>query len=170
MVFVDLDEIEDQLINTPFSEEVSKRLTRHRSRVSESHSETESDTVRNGSVQRQISVQSMSDISHSKLSIETTTKGPKVVKEGQQLIETEKAETGNVSWAVFKHYFRSIGYASLFITVSLNFVHQVFSVGSNAWLGIWADDNQIYVNGTLDTGKRDMYLGVYGALGFGQGK
>lgn len=49
-------------------------------------------------------------------------------------------------------------------------VFQGFSIGSNIWLSDWSNDNTIYVNGTQDAGKRDMYLGVYGALGIGQGK
>lgn len=47
---------------------------------------------------------------------------------------------------------------------------QGFSIGSNIWLSKWSNDNETVVNGTVDTGKRDMYLGVYGALGIGQGK
>lgn len=96
--------------------------------------------------------------------------GPKAIKQGQQLIETEKAETGNVSWVVYKHYLNSIGFFLMFATLSLNLVYQGFSVGSNVWLGIWADDNETHVNGTINKGKRDLYLGIYGALGIGQGK
>ncbi|RZC38992.1 multidrug resistance-associated protein 1 [Asbolus verrucosus] len=61
---------------------------------------------------------------------------------------------------------------SLFLTVAtffLNMLFQGFSIGSNVWLGVWADDKTISVNGTTDTGKRDFYLGIYGALGIGQG-
>lgn len=49
-------------------------------------------------------------------------------------------------------------------------VFQAFSIGSNVWLSAWSNDNEIVVNGTTDKNKRDMYLGVYGALGIGQGK
>lgn len=45
-----------------------------------------------------------------------------------------------------------------------------FSIGSNIWLSQWSSDNETIVNGTVNTAKRDMYLGVYGALGVGQGK
>lgn len=45
-----------------------------------------------------------------------------------------------------------------------------FSIGSNIWLSKWSSDNNTVVNGTANTAKRDMYLGVYGALGVGQGK
>lgn len=50
----------------------------------------------------------------------------------------------------------------------MNAVFQSFSIGSNVWLSLWSTDN-VTVNGTTDTAKQDMYLGVYGALGIGQG-
>ena len=43
-----------------------------------------------------------------------------------------------------------------------------FSVGSNIWLSAWATSGQD-TNGTIRTDERDMYLGVYAGLGFGQG-
>jgi ATP-binding cassette subfamily C (CFTR/MRP) protein 1 len=49
-------------------------------------------------------------------------------------------------------------------------VFQAFSIGSNVWLSEWSNDRNIYVNETVDESKRDLYLGVYGALGAGQGK
>lgn len=165
-----MDELKDQLIDSPISEEVAKRLTRHRSRVSESHSESGSDRIGNGSLQRQKSSESSGDRSLAKPSVEENKIARKTPKEGQQLIETEKAETGNVSSAVYKHYLKSIGFFLMFATLALNMVYQGFSVGSNVWLGVWADDHEIYINGTVNKGKRDMYLGVYGALGIGQGK
>ncbi|XP_072401337.1 multidrug resistance-associated protein 1 isoform X3 [Diabrotica undecimpunctata] len=157
----ELDELKDQLADTPLSQEVARQLVRHRSRVSESHSETGSDHIGNGSIQRLNSV----DKSNQKLSFDDGKKGPKT---GEKLIETEKAETGNVSWAVYKHYLKSIGLVFMLATLIFNLIYQGFSVGSNVWLGIWSDDKKIYVNGTVDTGRRDMYLGVYGALGLGQ--
>lgn len=51
----------------------------------------------------------------------------------------------------------------------MNAVFQSFSIGSSVWLSLWSNDNLTVVNGTVDTVKRDMYLGVYGALGLGQG-
>lgn len=51
----------------------------------------------------------------------------------------------------------------------MNAIFQSFSIGSSVWLSVWSNDNQANGNNTLDTVKRDMYLGVYGALGFGQG-
>lgn len=51
-------------------------------------------------------------------------------------------------------------------TLILNFVFQAFQIGSNLWLTKWSNDKNV----ATDTGLRDMYLGVYGAFGFGQGK
>ncbi|KAJ8967485.1 hypothetical protein NQ314_002799 [Rhamnusium bicolor] len=161
----DLDEIKDQLIGTTLSEEVSRRISRHRSRVSESHSETGSDRILNGSLQRQKSTDSTDkSLRQRSSSIEESKNDP---KEGK-LIEVEKAETGSVSWDVYKHYLRSIGMFLTLATVLLNMVFQGFSIGSNVWLGVWADDNTTVVNNTVVTSKRDLYLGVYGALGIGQ--
>ena len=51
----------------------------------------------------------------------------------------------------------------------MNAIFQSFSIGSNVWLTKWSDDKTTVVNDTVDTVKRDTYLGVYGALGLGQG-
>lgn len=74
-----------------------------------------------------------------------------------------------VKWKVYSHYFKSIGWFLSISTIVMNAVFQSFSIGSSVWLSVWANDNQAMGNETLDTAKRDMYLGVYGALGFGQG-
>lgn len=87
-------------------------------------------------------------------------------KQNQKLIETEKAETGSVKWDVYKHYLKSIGWTLSVATVVLNIVFQFFSIGSNVWLSKWSSDNET----ATDTGKRNMYLGVYAAFGVGQGE
>lgn len=86
--------------------------------------------------------------------------------QNQKLIETEKAETGSVKWDVYKHYLKSIGWTLAVATVVLNIVFQAFSIGSNVWLSKWSSDNTT----AFDTGKRNMYLGVYAAFGVGQGE
>jgi len=83
-----------------------------------------------------------------------------------KLIETEKSQTGGVEFAVYKHYIKSVGIFLSVATLVLNFVFQAFQIGSNLWLTQWANDQNV----ANDTGLRDMYLGVYGAFGFGQGK
>lgn len=51
-------------------------------------------------------------------------------------------------------------------TLILNFVFQAFQIGSNLWLTKWSIDKRV----ANETALRDMYLGVYGAFGIGQGK
>ncbi|XP_017108735.1 multidrug resistance-associated protein 1 isoform X10 [Drosophila bipectinata] len=82
-----------------------------------------------------------------------------------KLIETEKSQTGGVDFAVYKHYIKSVGVFLSVATLVLNFVFQAFQIGSNLWLTKWANDENV----SNDTSLRDMYLGVYGAFGFGQG-
>ncbi|XP_052851263.1 multidrug resistance-associated protein 1 isoform X2 [Drosophila gunungcola] len=82
-----------------------------------------------------------------------------------KLIETEKSQTGGVEFAVYKHYIKSVGIFLSVATLVLNFVFQAFQIGSNLWLTKWANDQDV----GNDTGLRNMYLGVYGAFGFGQG-
>lgn len=57
-------------------------------------------------------------------------------------------------------------------TILLSIVFQGFSISSNIWLSIWSNDNDSNnsnLNGTHDGSKRNLYLTVYGLLGFGQG-
>lgn len=83
-----------------------------------------------------------------------------------KLIEIEKSQTGGVDFAVYKHYIKSVGIFLSVATLVLNFVFQAFQIGSNLWLTQWSNDKEV----EHDTGLRNMYLGVYGAFGFGQGK
>lgn len=158
----ELDELKDQLSGTVVSEEITKKLSRHRT-VSETGSEKA-----NGSLQHQKSIdESEKSLRRRSKSTEIETKKTVI---GEKLIEAEKAETGSVKWEVYKHYLKSIGIFLTFITLALNMVFQGFSIGSNFWLSVWSEDTEIVVNGTVNTAKRDLYLGVYGALGLGQGK
>ncbi|VEN59069.1 unnamed protein product, partial [Callosobruchus maculatus] len=165
----DLEEITDQLESTPLGEEV-RRISRSRPRVSESISESGSERIINGSYQRQMSIASQNSIRSLKKmtkSTELLKQDTTKVKEGK-LIEAEKAETGSVKWEVYKHYISSIGVWLMLFVVLLNITYQAFSVGSNVWVGVWADDNDTLINGTVNTAKRDMYLAIYGVLGIGQ--
>ena len=53
----------------------------------------------------------------------------------------------------------------IFVLYTLN---NVLQVGANFWLSAWSNDK--LVNGTVDKHLRDIRLGVYGALGFAQGR
>lgn len=164
-----MDELKNQL-GSSVAEEISRKLTRHRSRVSESVSDAGSDKM-NGSLQRQISTDSAErSMRQRSSSVEVDGKGDKADAVGEKLIEAEKAETGSVKWEVYKHYLKSIGIGLTLLTLVLNMVFQGFSIGSNMWLSAWSTDSEIVVNNVTNTAKRDLYLGVYGALGIGQGE
>lgn len=157
-----MDELKNQLSSTQGAEELVRKLQTQISRT-RTYSESGSDKV-NGTLQHQNSVDKGSRKRSSTADLEQ--KKP----ETQKLIEVEKAETGSVKWDVYKHYLKSIGVFLTCSTLLLNLVFQGFSIGSNIWLTIWSADNTTVVDGVADTAKRDMYLGVYGALGVGQGK
>ncbi|XP_055837482.1 multidrug resistance-associated protein 1-like [Episyrphus balteatus] len=86
-------------------------------------------------------------------------------KDDGKLIDVEKSETGNVNLEVYKYYIKTIGVAMTVTTVVLNCVFQGLAVGSNLWLTEWSNDKEVAAG---DNGKRNMYLGVYGAFGFVQ--
>lgn len=92
-------------------------------------------------------------------------------KENDQikLIESEKAETGEVKFAIYLRYFKSMTFLWFFLLVFGMVGMTIASVGSNVWLAIWSDD-PLPVNGTYDSDLRDLRLGVYGGLGAAQGK
>ncbi|KAK7866925.1 hypothetical protein R5R35_001662 [Gryllus longicercus] len=166
----DLDELKQQLESTMGAEELQQKLIRARSRISESDSGSVSEKrslSRSGSLQRQTSVESNAEKrSLSRLNSEKdgAVKAPVV---GEKLIETEKAETGSVKWGVYSHYLKSIGLVLAVSTLLFNVLFQAFSIGSNMWLSRWSTD--LPDDGTgQEASKRDMYLGVYGALGVGQ--
>ncbi|XP_034253299.1 multidrug resistance-associated protein 1-like isoform X3 [Thrips palmi] len=168
-----LDEIKAQLEGIQGVEELKKEIIRQKSRVSESHSDTGSNADKvslTGSLKRAGSGSSEGlRRRHSSEPKEPTPPQQDAAK-GEKLIEAEKAETGSVKWRVYAHYLRSIGLVLSVATIILNMIFQGFSIGSNVWLSVWSsDDSMKNLTGSEYTGKRDMYLGVYGALGFGQG-
>lgn len=175
----DIDEIKAQLEANVSSEELKNKLERAISKRSRSGSTSSG----NESFSRQ-----NSDISGSQSSLRRRTPEKKLLEDPpkNKLIEQEKSETGSVSnigrrvwkpvltyafvlqvkWEVYKHYLKSIGLTLSIATVLLNMVFQSFSIGSNLWLSKWSTDGAA----ENDTSVRDMYLGVYGAFGAGQGK
>lgn len=148
----ELDEMKDVLQNK-LGTEFKDKLQRARS-LSESASESDQTAAgdRRESVKRK-----------------TPEATPNELKEKNKLIETEKAETGSVKWSVYKHYLMSVGVLASVVTVLMNLILQVFQVGSNYWLAMWSNDQEMLtVNGTVNKERRDLYLGVYGGLGVGQ--
>ncbi|XP_067207174.1 multidrug resistance-associated protein 1 isoform X3 [Linepithema humile] len=165
----DLREIKQQLESTMGADELQQKLTR--ARVSESLSESGSITDRkslNGSLTRQYSTESQQSVNYARSNSIKEKEISKPNNIGEKLIEVEKTETGSVKWQVYSHYLKSIGWFLSISTIVMNAVFQSFSIGSSVWLSVWSNDNLTIVNNTVDTAKRDMYLGVYGALGLGQ--
>ncbi|XP_050076526.1 multidrug resistance-associated protein 1 isoform X5 [Anopheles maculipalpis] len=153
----DLDEIKQQLENSVGGEDLLNQLKRTNSKRSRSESTSETGSVKD------ISRQNSTTDSNTSLRRRTSEKVPDVPK--TKLIEQEKSETGSVKWDVYKHYLKSIGLTLSVATVILNMIFQGFSIGSNLWLSRWSTDE----TAENDTSVRDMYLGVYGAFGAGQG-
>ncbi|XP_065356724.1 multidrug resistance-associated protein 1 isoform X4 [Calliphora vicina] len=160
----DLDVIKQQLEGTLQSDELKGKfekvikLARTESlsdSVSVRSFESGRSSLRRRRIDRQDSQTSM---------ISATSKTKLQIEEQGKLIETEKSQTGGVEFAVYKHYIKSVGIFLSMATLILNFVFQAFQIGSNLWLTKWSNDQQV----ANDTGLRDMYLGVYGAFGFGQ--
>lgn len=75
-----------------------------------------------------------------------------------------------MKWEVYVHYLKSIGPFLCISTILLSIVFQGFSISSNIWLSVWSNDNSTQVHGEESVHKRNVYLTVYGLLGFGQGK
>lgn len=93
--------------------------------------------------------------------------------EQKKLIEAEKAETGNVKLSVYTRYFRSLTMLWLFFMLIGYILMQVFSLGSNIWLADWTDDpspKNISSLSIEEKALRNKRLGIYGLLGFLQGK
>ncbi|XP_060803850.1 multidrug resistance-associated protein 1 isoform X3 [Amyelois transitella] len=145
----ELDELKQDL-ESKLGSEFQNKLQRARS-LSESNSESDAAGDRRESMKKR-----------------TPEPTPNELKEKNKLIEAEKTETGSVKWGVYKHYLMSVGVVASAVTVLMNLVLQLFQVGSNYWLARWSNDRLMLVNNTVDTARRDMYLGVYGALGVGQ--
>lgn len=75
-----------------------------------------------------------------------------------------------MKWEVYLHYLKSIGPFLCITTIVLSIIFQGFSISSNIWLSVWSSDNSSHVHGVENISKRNLYLSVYGLLGFGQGK
>ncbi|XP_059617049.1 multidrug resistance-associated protein 1 isoform X6 [Phlebotomus argentipes] len=156
------DELKQQLESSVAGdEELRGKLQRAISQRSRSESQSETGSVHDSPSRKNSDASSDT----SALRRRTPDKKDGNQKEKEKLIEQEKSETGSVKWEVYKHYLRSIGTLLSLTTIFLNMVFQGFSIGSNVWLARWSTDP----NAGNDTGTRDMYLGVYGALGAGQG-
>lgn len=81
--------------------------------------------------------------------------------------QEEKTESGKVQMAVYIYYVKNMGVLSFATSVISFSIYQICSAASSIWLSKWSDESS-RANQT-DTLSRDVYLGVYGAFGVGQG-
>ncbi|XP_013102325.2 multidrug resistance-associated protein 1 isoform X3 [Stomoxys calcitrans] len=158
----ELDVIKQQLEGTLQSDELKNKF---RKAITLAKQESLSDSVSvrsfesgNSSLRRRRRMDSQTSVTS------VASKKDLQLEEQGKLIETEKSQTGGVDFAVYKHYIKSVGIFLSMATLILNFVFQAFQIGSNIWLTKWSNDKNV----ANDTSLRDMYLGVYGAFGFGQ--
>ncbi|XP_008553086.1 multidrug resistance-associated protein 1 isoform X1 [Microplitis demolitor] len=165
----ELTEIKQQLESTIGPEELQQKLTKARSRLSITHSESGSIDQKSltGSLHRQQSVDSQKSVNIMRSS--SIKDNSLTVKAGEKIIEAEKTETGSVKLRVYAHYLKSIGWFLSISTIIMNAIFQAFSIGSNIWISDWSNDKTVVVNGTVDDSKKLTYVSVYGGLGLGQG-
>ncbi|KAH9499737.1 Multidrug resistance-associated protein 1 [Bulinus truncatus] len=93
---------------------------------------------------------------------------------GEKLIEAEVSATGKVKLAIYMYYFRAIGLPFFILALVVYMLYSAASVFSGIWLSMWTDDD-LLVNTSRSsepeyTDRENVYLGVYGASGIGQGK
>lgn len=86
---------------------------------------------------------------------------PAVNVDQSTLIEKEESATGAVTLAVYLKYTKAIGLSLGLWSIIFSLITQGSGVYSSIWLTDWSEDPKAIT----DTSVRDMYLGVYGALG-----
>ncbi|KAI0238037.1 Multidrug resistance-associated protein 1 [Lamellibrachia satsuma] len=86
------------------------------------------------------------------------------------LVEKETSQVGKVSLNVFLAYGRALGIILLSVAIFFFAMYMVISVLSSVWLSVWTEDPllknaSIPITSPEYVHQRDMYLGVYGAMG-----
>ena len=66
---------------------------------------------------------------------------------------------------MYGHYIKNMGVFGVIMGIFMLIIYQSSSVGTNVWLEVWT--NETLGSATVDK-WRNIYLGVYGALGFAQ--
>ena len=158
-------------------DEFVRKLARART-----ESENRDPNQRRGSDQSNASATSRHSLSPSKSL--SPVKSPEKTKEEEEAKEPakkkdhvqyqeEKSETGRVSWRIYLIYFRNMGVCLFFSCFLLYAMFQFFTASASIWLSLWADRRLPFVSNTTMEELRadnrtltDIYLGVYGGLGF----
>ncbi|KAF7272715.1 hypothetical protein GWI33_014527 [Rhynchophorus ferrugineus] len=174
----ELDELQEQLGGAEIAEEVRNNLrrsiSRQRSRISESSLGSQQGLNGIGRTESRESLRSSKrkpSVSSRKISIRTekAAKSDTAINQKGKLIQTERAERGNVKFAVYLYYLGAVGTLFILGTIAFNAGFQGFGIATNFWLGLWSEDpDMIDENGKVNTGLRNLYLIVYAVLGIGQ--
>uniref|UniRef100_A0A182RRP5 ABC-type glutathione-S-conjugate transporter n=1 Tax=Anopheles funestus TaxID=62324 RepID=A0A182RRP5_ANOFN len=149
---LDDEDEEISLIQETLNDDVASNVIQRALSVRSNHSNDSNGSTRKKPVSRQVSKQSL----HSKENAAIPTRA--------NLIGVEESATGAVTWLVYKKYIKSIGFQFGVGSVLLTAINQGSGIFSNIWLTDWSEDPEA----STDTSVRDMYLGVYGALGGAQ--
>ncbi|XP_039727463.1 ATP-binding cassette sub-family C member 2 [Pteropus medius] len=144
-----VEEIPEDVISTMKRENSLHRTLSHRSRSNSRHLKSLKDSLKTRSM--------------------NIPKEKEELVKGQKLIKKEFMETGKVKFSVYLKYLQAVGWSSVFIIILAHIFNAVASIGSNLWLSAWTSDSKIFNSTNYPTSRRDMRIGVYGALGLGQG-
>ena len=74
-----------------------------------------------------------------------------------------------VKFSMYLQYMRAMGWGYAIMVFVVYFIQNVAFIGQNLWLSDWTSDSVVYFNKTYPSWKRDMRVGVFGALGVAQG-
>ncbi|XP_012560528.2 multidrug resistance-associated protein 1 isoform X1 [Hydra vulgaris] len=86
-----------------------------------------------------------------------------LLKGSEVLITQEVSETGKVKRSVYLTYSKSISILLTILFLFFGLMSEGFSLYSRIWLAEWSS------NRNASNHQRDLYLGIYGALGVSQG-
>ncbi|XP_052898198.1 multidrug resistance-associated protein 1-like [Anopheles moucheti] len=149
---LDDDDEEISLIQETLQDDAATNVIQRALSIRSNRSNGSNGSLNKKSISRQVSKQSVQS------------KEPNTVPNKANLIGVEESATGAVTWLVYKKYIKSIGFQFGFGSVLFTAINQGSGIFSNIWLTDWSEDPEA----ATDTSVRDMYLGVYGALGGAQ--
>ena len=86
-------------------------------------------------------------------------------KLSSKIIEREETSVGGVKRSVYWHYLNHVGLSATLMIALMQILYQMSAFGSNVWLSVWTDETY---GDSGEPANRDLYLGVYGALGVAQ--
>lgn len=89
--------------------------------------------------------------------------------EKSKLIEKEGMETGKVKLSVYMTYLKAIGWKVSLLFLVIYIVSSILGVFSNLYLADWSDHAAAIQKGENGSAGSHVRLGIYTALGLGQG-